>query len=131
LAAPVTTLQQLYDNGRNTVTKFTFISGGTDQALTKVVDVTALQPPAGPHLKIRHIYYDINAQQGLVRLLWDAPPAPVDLLDLRGMDDQNFWRYGGLNSKGVLNATGSILVETQGFQLNESYSITLEMIKGV
>lgn len=132
MAAPVTTLQVLYDNIRNCVVKFTFISGGADQAQTTVVDVTALHPPSGPHMKVRQVHYDVNARSGsIVRLLWDAPPNPIDILEMRGVDHQDFRRFGGISTVNVPNATGSILVETQGFSLNDGYSVTLEMVKDV
>lgn len=131
MAAPVSTVQVVYDNARNCVVKFTFVSGGADQAQTKVVDVAALNPPAGVHLKIRNINYDVLNTNGVVSLFWDAPPNPVHILDLRGGDHQDFRRFGGITNNGGANASGSILVSTSGFTLNSSYSVTLEMVKGI
>ena len=131
MAAPVSTLQVVYDNVRNCVVKATFISGGADQAITTLVDVSALTPPAGLHLKVWRIEYDVKSQDGVVRLYWDAPPTPVDMLDLQRADHQDYRRFGGLTNNGGANATGDILISTQGFTLNDSYTVVLEMVKGV
>ncbi len=130
MAAPVSTLQTIVDGARNCVVKATFLSGGLDQAITKIVDVTLLNPPAGVHLKVRNINYDITPG-GVVRLYWDAPPNPIDMLDLNGFDHKDFRHFGGLTNNGGPNASGSILVSTQGFTLGYQYTIILEMIKGV
>lgn len=130
MAAPVFTLQTIVDGARNCVVKATFISGGTDQTITKIVDVTLLHPPAGTSLKVRKIDYNIQPS-GLVRLYWDAPPTPVDMLDLTGFDNIDFRHFGGLTNNGGGNATGSILISTQGFTIGSNYTIVLEMIKGV
>ncbi len=64
-------------------------------------------------------------------LYWDAPPNPIDMLDLNGFDHKDFRHFGGLTNNGGPNASGSILVSTQGFTLGYQYTIILEMIKGV
>lgn len=130
MAAPVSTLQTLVDGARNCVVKATFLSGGLDQAITKIVDVTALHPPAGVHLKVMKITYDVTPG-GIVRLYWDAPPNPIDMLDLNGFDHADFRRFGGIWNNGGMDATGSILVSTQGFTLGYQYTLIIEMIKGV
>lgn len=129
MASPVSTLQVLRDGARNLVVKATFISGGADQAPTKIVDVSTFQPPAGPHLKVIRIDYNIQPS-GLVRLQWDAP-APVDMLDLTGFDVNDYRQFGGIWNNGGPNVTGSILVSTVGFTIGSNYTIILEMIKGV
>lgn len=131
MAAPVTTLQVLRDGARNYVVKATFISGGLDQPLTTIVNCATANPPfVGTHGKIIRITYDI-IPGGLVRLSWDAPPNPIDILDLGGFDEKDFHRYGGIKNNGGANATGNVLVNTQGFNNGYQYTVILEMIKGV
>lgn len=130
MPANVVTSQTLYDGVRNCVMKFTFVSGGGDEPPTKKVDVTQLSPPAGPHLKVVRIHYDIEPA-GLVRVMWDTPSGPADMLDLNGFDEKDYKRFGGLSTLNIPNATGSIIFATQGFTINYNYSIVLEMIKGV
>jgi hypothetical protein len=120
----------IQDGARNCAVKATFLSGGADQAITKIVDVTTLNPPAGIHLKVRKTIYDITPG-GIVRLYWDAPPSPVDMLDLNGFHSSDYTRFGGITNNGGPNATGSILISTQGFTLGYQYTIIIEMIKGV
>lgn len=130
MAGPVSTIQVLHDGVRNCVVKATFLSGGADQAVTKIVDVTQLNPPAGIHLKIMKLQYDITPG-GVVRLYWDAPPTPVDIVDINGFDHPDYRRFGGIQNNGGQNATGSILVSTQGFLNGYNYTLVLEMVKGV
>jgi hypothetical protein len=130
MPAPVSTLQLLHDGARNVVVKATFLSGGLDQAVTPIVTVSALNPNPGTTLKVTKIHYDVTPG-GIVRLYWDSPPIPTDMMDLNGFSFSDFRSFGGITNNGGPNATGNILISTQGFTLNYVYTITLEMIKGV
>jgi hypothetical protein len=130
VVAPVTTYQLLHDGARNAVVKATFLSGGLDQGITTLVNAAALNPPAGIHMKIMEIDYDATPG-GIVRIYWDAPPSPVDILDMNGFDHQDYRAFGGIQNSGGANATGNILVSTQGFTLGYNYTIILKLNKAV
>lgn len=130
MAAPVATLQTLHDGVRNAVVKATFLSGGLDQPITTLVNAAALQPPAGIHMKVVGIDYDITPG-GVVRIYWDSPPFPKEMLDLNGFDHKDFRSYAGISNNGGATATGNILISTQGFTLGYEYTVILYMWKGV
>lgn len=124
-----TTTQTIIDGARNVVMKFTGVADGPgDEVNVLKVDVAAMNPPAGPSLKVRKISaWTFN---GIVQLSWDADtPQPFAELQLSSVND--YTRFGGLTNSGGPTATGSILLSTQGFNLGSSYDITIEMIKGV
>ena len=130
MAAPVTTLQLLHDGARNVVVKATFLSGGLDQPVSPFVTVAALNPNPGATLKVTKVHYNI-IPGGTVRLYWDSPPTPTDMMDLTGFGFDDYRSFGGITNNGGPDATGNILISTQGFTLGYQYTITLEMIKGV
>ncbi len=130
MAAPVSTLQLLHDGARNVIVKATFLSGGLDQPITTIVSAASLQPPASIHMKVVNIDYDITPG-GVVRVYWDSPPFPTDMLDLNGFDHKDFRYFGGIQNNGGATATGDILVSTQGFTLGYEYTIILHMWKCV
>ena len=130
MAAPVATLQTLHDGARNVVVKATFLSGGLDQPLTTIVTAANLNPPANIHMKVVRVEYDVTPG-GILRVYWDSPPFPTDMLDLNGFDHHDYRRFGGIQNNGGSNATGNILVSTQGFTLNYEYTLILELWKCV
>ena len=128
MAAPVSTNQILYDGVRNCVVKATFLSGGLDQAITPLVTASLLNPPGTPHLTVTKVQYDITPG-GVVRIYWDSPPNPTEMLDLNGFDHPDFMEFLGIKNNGGPNATGSILISTQGFTLGYVYTIIIHMKK--
>lgn len=130
MADPTFTLQTIIDGPRNCVIKATFVSAGADQAPVVMVDVSSLNPPAGLQLKVKRVSYSIYPQ-GQVRLQWDSAPDPVDMLVLDGADHVKMRQFGGVWNNGGQFATGDILISTQGFTIGSSYTVILEMVKGV
>ena len=125
-----TTSQVLLDGPRNFVIRITGVEDGSGLQLTnlKVIDVTAMSPPAGPSLKIMVTQFAVFG--GIVQLLWDAP-TPRVFAELQLADDRNHRSYGGQSTLGVPGATGSVLLSTLGFDLGSSYDIVFECIKGI
>lgn len=141
MADAVTT--QILENGsRRIVVAFTNLSDGTGESGVKKVDASASGPYGvtvqgqisypGVHLKVVDVWYDIGSMK--LEMLWEAS-SNVPFLILSG---QNRWHIldqrGG--SQGIINpngagATGSILFTTIGAALNSSYTVILEMTKGV
>lgn len=125
---------QILENGpRRLVMAFTNLSDGTGEAAVTKVDATSASIGApGTNLKVVGLYYDIAAMK--LRMLWDAD-TDVDFLVLGGFGHwQMLDRRGGF--QGIINpkptgATGSILFTTVGAAANSSYSVILEMVKGV
>lgn len=120
--------QTIIDAARNTVMKFTNLSDGTGEAAVLKVNPALLNPNPGIHLKIKRIKF--NIQNGTVRLQWVATVA-ADIMILNGYAEEDYTRFGGLTNNGGAGATGGIQFTTEGFGINSSYTITLEMIKGV
>jgi hypothetical protein len=131
--ADVTTSQVIANGARNLIIKLTDVSDGTGLAGVKVVDAQSQayavggQVP-GRHLKIKRIVYDVHGM--VVRLQWDAT-VPVDLATLSGFGHLDFRRFQGLPNPQPVGATGSILLTTLGAAANSTFTIDLEMIKGV
>lgn len=132
--ADTVTTQILVNNARNLVIKFTNESDGTGESGVTKVDATSLtfanmgQAP-GIHLKVMRVQYDVN--NGALRMLWTAT-ADQDMLILgQGVGNHDYTFEGGLTVPVITGATGSIKFTTVGFASGSSYSITMEMVKGV
>lgn len=141
MADAVTT--QILENGpRRVVMAFTNISDGTGESAVKKVDASSggnlgvvvqgqtFYPTT--HLKVVDIFYDIGSMK--LEMLWEAS-ANVPFAVFAGY---GHWRLldhrGGF--QGIINpktagATGSILFTTIGANLNSTYTVILEMTKGV
>ena len=133
MADAVTTTVE--NNGpRNLTIQFTNESDGTGESAVKKVDATSATyanqgTVPGVHLKIVRIVYSVSG--GAVRLLWEAS-ANTDVTILgAGVGTMDYTAVGGLKNPNNAGATGSILFTTVGFVSGSSYSIDLEMIKGV
>lgn len=139
--ADAVTSQILENGSRRLVMAFTNVSDGTGEAGVVKVDATSATFGVtiagrvylpGTHLKVVGIYYDIAAMK--LRMLWDAD-TDVNFLVLGGFGHwQMLDRRGGF--QGIINpktvgATGSILFTTVGAAANSTYSVILEMVKGV
>ncbi len=121
----ITTSQMLHDGERNVIMQFTGRSDGSGQESGVVkVDVSELTPPCRA-VKISKAIYDVNG--GTVTLQWSDPPDSPPFLTLGSAGEFDYSKNGGL-----VNPTeggGDILFSTFGFELDASYSVTLEMIK--
>lgn len=131
--ADAVTSQILENGSRRLVMAFTNVSDGTGEAGVVKVDATSAAFGApGTNLKVVGLYYDVAAMK--LRMLWDAD-TDVNFLVLGGFGHwQMLDRRGGF--QGIINpktvgATGSILFTTVGAAANSTYSVILEMVKGV
>lgn len=131
--ADVTTSQIIANGARNLIVKLTDVSDGTGLTAVKVVDAQDAafavggQVP-GVHLKVKRVAYDVHGM--VVRLQWDATD-PVDLVTLSGFGHLDFKRFQGIPNTKAPGATGSILLTTIGAAADSTFTIDLEMIKGV
>lgn len=124
--AIATTSQTLYDNARNVVMQFTGISDGSGQEAAVIkVDVSEMTPPCD-RVRISKLTHDV--QGGAVTLSW-AADTPVVFAQLSGQNVTDYIREGGLQNNADESRTGDILLSTEGFELNSSYTIKLEMVK--
>ena len=117
--------QTLIDGPKNVAMKFTNLSDGTGEAAVLKVDVSALNG-APTRVRIKRVHYSVFGM--VVTLLWDAT-TDVRILDLQGDGTFDCTEFGGLYNNGGAGVTGDILLTTSGDDLNDSYSIILEMIK--
>lgn len=124
--AIATTSQTLHDGVRNVVMQFTGISDGSGQEAAVIkVDVSELSPPCD-RVRISKLTHDV--QGGAVTLSW-AADTPVVFAQLSGQNVTDYIREGGLQNNADESRTGDILLSTEGFELNSSYTIKLEMVK--
>ena len=120
-----TTSQTVYDGLRNVIMQFTGRSDGSGQETNIVkVDVSAMAPPCD-RVRVEKITYDVKG--GVVELLWDAQtPTPFHELAQAG---EFHYCSSPLQNSADDTASGDILLSTKGFELDSSYSITIEMKK--
>jgi hypothetical protein len=124
--AITTTSQTLHDGVRNVIMQFTGISDGSGQEAAVVkVDVSEMTPPCD-RVKILKLTHDVNG--GVVTLSW-AADTPVVFAQLSGQNETCYRFQGGLQNSADESRTGDILLSTQGFELESSYTIKLEMVK--
>ena len=125
------TTQIVYDGPRNCTIQLTGICDGTDdnEVYAIKVDVSELSQPC-TRVKIKRVPYDVS--YGIVKLSWDDAPEPKDFLLLDGegcFDFSQHDRKGPLPPNASEAGNGDILLSTVGFELNSTYSITLELVK--
>jgi len=126
--AIATTSQVLNDGPRNAVIHLTGLSDGIEQeTLITKVDVSALGQPV-ERVRLKRITYTLG--EGIVRFLWDAN-TNLEFLILNGHGSGflDYRQIGGLPNKADETATGNILMSTENFGPNSSYTITLELVK--
>lgn len=124
--AITTTSQTLHDGERNVIMQFTGISDGSGQESDVIkVDVSEMSPPCD-RVRISKLSYDV--QGGIITLSW-AADTPVVFAQLSGENVIDYIREGGLQNNADASRTGDILLSTEGFELNSSYTIKLEMVK--
>lgn len=131
--ADVVTSQTIVNGPRNLVMKFTNESDATGETGVTKVDATSATfanrgVVPGIHLKPVRIIFNVSG--GAVRLLWDQT-TDVDMTILSGFGTMDMTAFGGFPNPQGTGSTGSILFTTVGFVAGSSYTITLEMIKGV
>lgn len=124
----ITTSQILYEGRLNLVMLFTGISDGSDQETLSVkVRAADLNPPP-KSLKIMNIYHGVT--NGTIKLMWgNNSYDPVPFLTASFPDSVDFKNIGGMVAGAGSEASGNILLSTQGFDVGSSYSIKLEMRK--
>ena len=132
--ADTVSTQVLVNNARNLILKFTNESDGTGESGVTKVDATSatyanLSQAPGIHLKVMRVQYDVN--NGSLRMQWDASAAQDMLIVGQGVGNHDYTFEGGLTVPVISGATGSIKFTTVGFVSGSSYSIVIEMVKGV
>ena len=125
--AMTVTSKVLYEGVRNITMQFTGTSDGSgDEDLVTKVDVSVLNPPC-KRVAIEKITYDVA--YGILKMFWDAL-TPVEFMSLGTAGVFDYDKIGGLqNTPFEEDVTGDILFSTEGFELNSTYAITLEMVK--
>jgi len=132
--ADVVTSTLIANGPRNLIYQFTNESDGTGESGVKKVDAQSttfanMGVVPGIHLKIIRVVYSIS--NGALRIQWDASSATDATILGAGVGTMDYSFFGGLKNPNNAGATGSILFTTVGFQSGSSYSVDLEMIKGV
>ena len=123
-----TTALAIYDGLGHAVMQFTGTGDGSgDETNVVKVDCAALDPPCRS-VAIQKVTYDVG--YGVVELLWENPMGHVPFLELTESGAPfDYGLINGLVNGGGDTATGNILFSTKGFELNSTYSVTLEMRK--
>lgn len=119
---------QIYDGAHNLVVNIQDLSDGTGLTLLKIVDVTTLNPNPGTHLVLWRINYDVKG--GQVILYWEATTNELLVVMQDEEATREFGNYGGLKNNAGTGVTGNVLLSTQGFVANSSFSLSLEFKKG-
>lgn len=124
--ADAVTSQTLHDGDRNVVMKFTNLSDGTGEAAVTKVDVSALNGSPSS-VRVDKIEYDISGMQ--VQVLWDATADVVATILSTGQGCADYTSVAGLQNNAGAGVTGDIKFTTIGATANDTYSITLYMVK--
>ncbi len=123
-----TTSQVVFDGNRRTTMQFTGISDGSGNLnLATLVDCKALNPKCQA-VKVQAITGFVS--YGIVELFWEALP-PVKFAEL-GVEaiEIDYSQEGNLTNKVAgPDATGNILISTQGFAAGSHYSLLIDLIK--
>lgn len=133
---------QVLENGPvRLVMKFTDLSDGTGESAVKKVDAQSLVFGVvnggvtfvpGTTLVVVGIIWNVVGMT--LRMQWEAT-ADVELVDLGGYGQWDFRDqragFGGLANPMTAGSTGSILFTTAGQSNGSSYSVILEMIRGM
>ena len=137
--ADVTTLQVLFNGFRNATIRATCVSDGTAAAV-KIYDATAsgafginvagqvFYP--GIYTRVTKLWYDV--QDTKIRIQWEATQ-DTDILPLGSApEDFDFTSFGGIVvPTGLTGATGSIKVLTVDPVVDATYSVILQIRKGI
>jgi hypothetical protein len=112
--------------------KFTNFSDGTGETAVTKVDATSSTfanqgVVPGIHLKVARIIFAVY--NGEVRVQWVASSS-TDMVVLSGFGTFDY-TFAPLFNPNNAGATGSISFTTSGFTSGSSYTIDLEMLKGV
>lgn len=122
-----TEIHTVHDGERNCVLQIIGKSDGTGNELNVVkVDVSELTPPCDT-VRIEEVTYDVAG--GTVTLAWDDL-TPLPFAHLIGNDSMTYCHVGGLNNRAdPQSRSGDILLSTNDFDPNGSYTILLKMKK--
>lgn len=123
-----TTSHVVFDGNRRTTIQANGISDGSGNLnLAPLVTVSALNPKCSA-VKVQAIKGFVS--YGIVELFWDALP-PVKFAELSSDSvDIDYSCEGNLTNKVAgPDATGNILISTQGFANGSLYSLTIDLIK--
>jgi hypothetical protein len=119
---------QLYDGARNVVVNIQDLSDGTGLNLLKIINVALLVPNPGIYLKLYKVNYDVKG--GQVILYWEATSDELLLLMQDEEATRDFSGFGGIKNNAGAGVTGNVLLSTQGFVANSSFTLNLEFKKG-
>lgn len=131
--ADTVTSQTMVNGPRNLIMKFTNESDATGESAVVKVDGTSTSlgnngVAPGIHLKVARISFAVAG--GQLRVLWKAT-ANTDMVILSGTGTFDYTYFGGLPNPNNAGANGQILFTTVGFVAGSSYTVEIEMIKGV
>jgi hypothetical protein len=119
----------VYDGGLTATLQIIGKSDGAggEEANEIKVDVSELNPPCST-VRIEEVQY--NVVGGTVQLSWDDTPTPKTICYLKGSDELDYRREGGLqNLADPQSRSGDILLSTDGFDPDGSYTILLKLRK--
>jgi len=124
---PITTTSQtLFDGLKSAVQQFTgYSADGAGETNVVKVDVSAMTPPCAKVMPTT-ITYDVKG--GGIALSWGGNASPEEFLRLSGQGCLDYRRINGLPN-GNDDPTGDILLSTYDFDLQSSYSLTIDMKK--
>lgn len=117
------TVQVIEDGPRNYIIK---VDGTDVEALTKIVDVSELNPPC-TRVRLRKIAYNLESAAAM-QLLWDAA-TDVVLLNLHGSNDADmcFECTAGIPNNAGAGVTGDVLLS--GGTAETPYTLYIEFLK--
>lgn len=124
--------QTIFDGTRKAIMKFVNSSDGTGESAVTKVDVSALNthPRTGEsctEVRIDKIWASIKGMS--LQLLWDATANVVAVELAPDGEKYDYTCVGGLVNNAGAGKTGDVLFTTNGQSANDSYTITLELIK--
>ena len=125
--------QIVLDGSRNCVIKVEGILDTSDLASTVIVDPSTLQGMDNTgtvkalDLIIERIQFSVEDLLEC-RLAWDAT-TPQRIVELQGRGTEKYERFGGLTNNSGAGRTGKILLSTQGWAGNLSFTLLLTLKK--
>ncbi len=123
------TTQTLHKGTRRAVLAFTSVSGGTDETDVTKVDISDVFPDA-TKVKINKVMYSIAGMA--VKISFDHT-ADDTVLVLSGDGQMDFCNKlcgvdpGGMTDPASAGGTGDILFSTLGADLNDTYTVILDI----
>lgn len=125
------TSQTLVDGERRAVMRFTNISDGTGESDITKVDVstlnTNLKGESCTKVRIRKAKFSNSGMS--VKIAWDADTDVTAIVIGSDSGELDFEEYGDIINNAGTGVTGDIKFSTAGQSANDTYDITLHMIK--